>query len=199
MGLLERLQISWDNSKYCAIKACSWYGVQSSRILIFSTTFIFLFIYVSGKTVHHLLNWLCGAEHYSRARHLCSHSMISWHFIEPEVSLLHSQELSTWGILSPTNPVHTAQSYICKIHIGLPSGLFPCGFPTNNLYTHLRHMPHPPYPPQLDNSNYTWWRVQIISSSLCSFLHPPRHSIPLWSKYSPQNPVLKHPLITDES
>jgi hypothetical protein len=31
------------------------------------------------------------------------------------------------------------------------------------------------------------------SCSLCSFLHPSRHFIPLWSKYPTLQPVLKHP------
>jgi hypothetical protein len=35
-------------------------------------------------------------------------------------------------------------------------------------------MPHPSYPPWLDPlTNYTWQRVQVTSSSLCSFLQPP--------------------------
>jgi hypothetical protein len=45
-------------------------------------------------------------------------------------------------ILSQTNPVHITPSHLYKIHpniihllrLGLPSGLFPSGFPTNNLY-----------------------------------------------------------------
>jgi hypothetical protein len=43
-------------------------------------------------------------------------------------------------ILSHINPVHTTPSYLSKIHSniilrpGLPSGLFPSGFPTNILY-----------------------------------------------------------------
>jgi hypothetical protein len=42
-------------------------------------------------------------------------------------------------ILSQTNPVHTVQSCLSKIHLNiihpltLPSGLFPSGFLTNNL------------------------------------------------------------------
>jgi hypothetical protein len=39
----------------------------------------------------------------------------------------------------------------------------------------------PIYPPWLDHSNYTWWRVQVWSSSLCSFLQPPVTS----SRFSP--------------
>jgi hypothetical protein len=46
--------------------------------------------------------------------------------------------------LSRTNPVHITPSHLSKIHpniihlrLGLPSCLFPSGFPTNNLYTFL--------------------------------------------------------------
>jgi hypothetical protein len=34
-------------------------------------------------------------------------------------------------------------------------------------------MSRPPHLARLYNSNYTWRRVQIMSSPLCSFLHPP--------------------------
>jgi hypothetical protein len=34
-------------------------------------------------------------------------------------------------------------------------------------------MPCPSHPPWLDHSNYTWGRVKLWSSSLCSFLQPP--------------------------
>jgi hypothetical protein len=48
-------------------------------------------------------------------------------------------------ILSQIDPVHITQFYFSKIHFniilppspGLPSGLFPFGFPTNILYTFL--------------------------------------------------------------
>jgi hypothetical protein len=40
-------------------------------------------------------------------------------------------------ILSQINPIHTIPSYLSKIHfniVGLHSGVFPSGFPTNVLY-----------------------------------------------------------------
>jgi hypothetical protein len=48
-------------------------------------------------------------------------------------------------ILSQINPVHTTPSRLSKIHfnivhplrLGIPSGLFPSGFPTNILYAFL--------------------------------------------------------------
>jgi hypothetical protein len=54
-------------------------------------------------------------------------------------------------------------------------------------------MSRPPHPPQLYNSNYTWRSVQIMKLLVMQLSSPSRHSIPLWSKYSPQHPVLKHP------
>jgi hypothetical protein len=57
--------------------------------------------------------------------------------MEPEGSISNSQELSTY---SYPEPVHITPSHLSKIHpniihppLGLPSGLFPSGFPTYNL------------------------------------------------------------------
>jgi hypothetical protein len=64
--------------------------------------------------------------------------------MEPKGYLFHNNSpLVT--ILNHTNTVHTTPYYLYKIqlilsthlHIGLPSGLFPSGFPTNNLYSLL--------------------------------------------------------------
>jgi hypothetical protein len=70
----------------------------------------------------------------------------SQHFMEPEGSLPSLQELSTCTYPEPdqSSPQHTLLSpkrsiLMLSIHLrlGLPSGLFPSGFPTNNLYTFL--------------------------------------------------------------
>jgi hypothetical protein len=60
------------------------------------------------------------------------------------------------------------------------------------LLPHSCHMSRPPYPPRLYNSNYTWRRVEIMKLLVMQLSPPSGHSIPLWSKYSPQHPVLKH-------
>jgi hypothetical protein len=69
---------------------------------------------------------------------------------------------------TPPNNISARSILMLSIHLclGLRSGLSPSGFPTSNLplLHHSRYMPCPPYPPQRDNSNYTWWRVQIITS-----------------------------------
>jgi hypothetical protein len=48
------------------------------------------------------------------------------------------------------------------LRLGLPSGLFPSGFPTISLLSHLCYMLHPSNPSWLDYSNYTWRRVQVL-------------------------------------
>ena len=60
------------------------------------------------------------------------------------------------SILGQPNPVHIPTSHLLEIHLilsthlrlGLPSDLFPSGFPTKTLYTppiltHTRHIPKP--------------------------------------------------------
>jgi hypothetical protein len=64
-------------------------------------------------------NYLCTAEHHSRGQKLCSYSIVSQHFIEPEGSLPRLQELSNFPVLSQTNPVHSTSSYFYKIHLNV--------------------------------------------------------------------------------
>jgi hypothetical protein len=53
-------------------------------------------------------NWLCGAERYCSDHHLCSYSVDSQHFMEPEGSLPHSQQLSNFTYPEPdqSSPQH---------------------------------------------------------------------------------------------
>jgi hypothetical protein len=81
------------------------------------------------------------------SRQLCSYSRTSQHFMEPEGSLPCSQEPSTGPYPEPdqseTTPPHhylpKIYEYFNIIHLrlGLPSGLFPCGFPIYILYAFL--------------------------------------------------------------
>jgi hypothetical protein len=105
-------------------------------------------------------------------------------------------------ILIQIDSVHTTPSYLrfililtTHLSLGLPSGPFLSGFPTNILHAFL-FAPFVLYALPISfsltyHSNHTW-REYKLWSSLCSFLTS-RHFISLWSKYSPQRPVLKYP------
>jgi hypothetical protein len=51
-------------------------------------------------------------------------------------------------------------------------------------------MSHASHPPLFDHFNYTWRRVKVMKLLIMQL--SPCHFIPLWSKYSPKHPVLKH-------
>jgi hypothetical protein len=55
--------------------------------------------------------------------------------MEPEGSILNSQELSTWPY--PELDQCSAYRPKARLRLGLPSGLFPSGIPTSNLYVFL--------------------------------------------------------------
>jgi hypothetical protein len=84
------------------------------------------------------------AEPFFRSRQLSSYSRTSQHFMEPEGTLLCSQEPSTDPYPEPdqSNPSHpiSLRSILILstyLRLGLPSGLFPFGFPTYILYAFL--------------------------------------------------------------
>jgi hypothetical protein len=75
---------------------------------------------------------------------MLGHRIVSQHFMEPEGSIPNSQELSTCPYPEPdksTSPHPTSPRYILILSthllLGLPSDLFPSGFPTNNLHAFL--------------------------------------------------------------
>ena len=91
------------------------------------------------------------------------------------------------SILSQLEPVHTPTFHFLKIHfniiphlrLGLPSGLFPSGFPSKTMYTPLP-LPHTRYipPPNLILLDFITRKLldeeyRSLSSSLCSLLHSP--------------------------
>jgi hypothetical protein len=53
---------------------------------------------------------LCGAEYHKRGHKLCSHSVDSQHFMEPEGSLPSLKSSPPVPILSQTNAVHNTES-----------------------------------------------------------------------------------------
>jgi hypothetical protein len=91
-----------------------------------------------------------------RSHQLLIYSRIFQHFMEPDCSLPYSQEPPVVPIMSQINPVHAIQSYFSKfrfniilpptsrysyvrfeVFLGIPSSLFPSGFPTKTLHPFL--------------------------------------------------------------
>ena len=83
------------------------------------------------------------------------------------------------------------------LHLGLPSGLFPSGFPPKHCTQRISFPNMLHEPPHLIPLDLIIWTIlgkehRYLSSSLCSFLHS-CYLVPLRPKYSPQHPILKHP------
>jgi hypothetical protein len=76
-----------------------------------------------------------------------------------------------------TSPHPTSPRFILilstHLRLGLPSGLFPSGLPTNTirvpLLPHSCYMARPSHLPRLYYSSYTWRRVQITKLLIMQF------------------------------
>jgi hypothetical protein len=71
---------------------------------------------------------------------VCTHSVVSQHFMELEGSLPRTQELSTCTYPEPDqfsrqHSILSLHLNVILLHLGLPSILFPIGSPTNNIRT----------------------------------------------------------------
>jgi hypothetical protein len=117
---------------------------------------------------------------------MCSHSVIPSILWNPKVHYRVHKSSPPLPILSQTNPIHTTQSYLYKIHLmlsihpslGLPRDLFPSGFPANYLYTFLFSPIRATCSAHLILLDLIILIIlskeyQSCSSSLCSFVHLP--------------------------
>ena len=108
--------------------------------------------------------------------------------------------------LSQLDTVHTPTSNFLKIYLilsshlrlGLPSGLFPLGFPTKTLYTPLLSLIRITCPAHLILLDFITRTIlgeqyRSLNSPLCSLFPFPCYLIPIRPKCFTQHPVLKHP------
>jgi hypothetical protein len=95
--------------------------------------------------------------------------------------------LSQIGPVHQPHPVSLRSILILPTHLrlGLPSSLFPSGFPTNILYAFLfssicySYMPYLSHPLWLDHFNYVWRGVQVMKLFIMQFSLVSRHFISL--------------------
>jgi hypothetical protein len=123
---------------------------------------------------------------------------------EPEGSSPHSQQPATGPCPEtvesnphPPKPVSLRSILIPTYALVFPVVSFLRAFPPKpcTLFSPLPCVPHarPPHSPWLNLPNDIWGWVQIMKFLIVQLPPFSRHLIPLRSKYSNQNPVLKHP------
>jgi hypothetical protein len=104
--------------------------------------------------------------------------------MEPEGSLPWAR----WIQYKISNYISLRTSLILFSHLylGLPSDLFPSGFPIKVCMTFsslLRLLnTHSSGPPWFDHPNNIWWIVQVMKLLIMQSCPASRHFLPLWSK-----------------
>jgi len=111
--------------------------------------------------------------------------------------------------LRQLDPVHTLTSHFLRIHLIIILSSMPASpkwplslrFPHQNpVYAsplpHTHYMHRPPHFSLFHHPKIIKWAVQIMKLLITQFSPLPCHLVPLRLKYSPQHPILKHPLPT---
>jgi hypothetical protein len=123
--------------------------------------------------------------------------------METEGSLPHWQVPATclsWVSSIQTIPPHPTSwrsILILSSHLrlGLPSGLFPSGFPTKTLLdsplSHPSYMPRPTHSSRFYHPHDSGWGVQIMKLLIMKFSPLTCYPVPLRRKYCPQHAILK--------
>ena len=100
---------------------------------------------------------------------------------------------------APSNPITLISIVILSshLHLGLPSGLFPSGFPINTLYAPDHSLVYATCPTHLILLDLITQiifgeKYRSLSSSLCSFLHSPV-TLSLLGPYILLSTILRHP------
>jgi hypothetical protein len=114
---------------------------------------------------------------------------------------LHHRSPTSARLIQSTHPrPHLPEinfSIIVHLRPDLPTCIFPLGIPTNILYafliSHACYKPRLTYPSRPDHPCNIWYRIQITELLITRFSPASCHFTLLWSKYSQQHPVLKHP------
>jgi hypothetical protein len=124
----------------------------------------------------------------------------TWRFITAFKRVLHY--FLSWTRLIQSIPPHPMSQRSILIlsshlHLCLPSGLFPCGFPSKTLYAFPFSpcVPCSPHPPRLNHSNFIWWRIQVMKFLIKQVSPVSYNLIPLGSKYSPKHTVFTNTLV----
>ena len=104
---------------------------------VFVCVYVYIYIYIT-----YLFTYLLrGAESFLRSSPAFSQSRNSLHFMEPEFTSARHPFLSSASSIQSILSHPTSWRYILilfsYIRLDLPSGLFPSGFPTKNLYATL--------------------------------------------------------------
>jgi hypothetical protein len=92
-------------------------------------------------------------------------------------------------------PVSLRSTLTVSSHLrpGHPSGFF-LAFPPNYVCIfHAYYIPCPSHPSWLHHYDYIWQELQRINLLIMRFYSTSGYFFPLESKYSSQQPVLKHP------
>jgi len=124
-------------------------------------------------------NWFAATQEIPR---ISRNTKVHYRIIKCPPTFIILSQIDSVHVPRPTSWISILVSFLLRL--GIPSGLFPSGFPTKILYIsllspHTCYIPHTSHYSRFDHPYNIWRGVQIIKLIIMKFSPLPYYLVPL--------------------